>query len=130
MKRFLAGVACGWLALAVVQLAFMLRAQQHTDSAVVQEKILVDNQKVTIRRWQLAPGERSPMHTHSLDHIYMVIHGSDIRDHLADGTTHDDNQETGRVGFSVFSANPKTHWFENVGAVPYEMVSIDLKPAP
>lgn len=130
MKRFLAGVACGWLALAAVQLAFMLRAQQHTDSAVVQEKILVDNQKVTIRRWQLAPGERSPMHTHSLDHIYMVIHGSKIRDHLADGTTHDDNQETGRVGFSVFSANPKTHWFENVGAVPYEMVSIDLKPAP
>jgi len=34
------------------------------------------------------------------------------------------------VGFSVFSANPKTHWFENVGADPYEMVSIDLKPAP
>jgi len=129
MKRFLAGVVCGWLALAMMQLGLTLRAQQQASGAVVQAQVLVDNQKVTIRRWQLKPGERSPVHTHALDHIYVVVHGSDIRDHLADGTTHDDNQETGRVGFSAFSASPKTHWFENVGAVPYEMVSVDLKPA-
>jgi len=128
MKKFLAGVVCGWLALAAVQLGLKVRAQQNSMDAVVQAKVLVDNQKVTIRRWQLAPGQRSPVHTHSLDHIYIVIHGSEIRDHLADGTTHDDNQETGRVGFSPGVG--KVHSFENVGTVPYEMVSIDLKPAP
>jgi beta-alanine degradation protein BauB len=127
MKKFLAGLVCGWLLLAVVQLGWMLRAQQKANGSIVQAEVLVDNQKVTIRRWQLAPGERSPVHTHSLDHIYVVIHGSKIRDHLADGTTHDDDQETGRVGFSPGVG--KVHSFENVGSAPYEMVSIELKPA-
>jgi predicted metal-dependent enzyme (double-stranded beta helix superfamily) len=128
MKRFIAGMVCGWLLLAVVQLGFVLKAQQKANGPVVQAQALVDNQKVTIRRWKLAPGEQSPVHTHSLDHIYVVIHGSDIRDHLADGTIHDDDQETGRVGFSPGVG--KTHFFENVGNVPYEMVSIELKPTP
>ena len=127
MKRFLAGVLCGWLALAVVQLAVALRAQHQATAVVVQPQVLVDNQKVTIRRWQLLPGERSPVHTHSLDHIYVVIHGSKIREYLADGTIHDDDQETGRVGFSPGVG--KVHSFENVGTVSYEMVSIELKPA-
>jgi predicted metal-dependent enzyme (double-stranded beta helix superfamily) len=135
VKRFLAGMVAGWLVLAVAQLAVAGWAQQQASGKVVQAQgnivqaqVLVDNQKVTIRRWQLAPGERSPVHTHSLDHIYIVVHGSKIREYLADGSIHDDDQETGRVGFSAGVG--KTHSFENIGAAPYEMVSIELKPAP
>jgi beta-alanine degradation protein BauB len=118
----------GWLIMAAAGLALAAWAQHEAQGKVVQAQTLVDNQKVTIRRWQLAPGERSPVHTHALDHIYVVVHGSNIRDHLADGSTKDDNQETGRVGFSPGVG--KIHFFENVGSVPYEMVSIELKAAP
>ena len=123
MKRFFAGIATGWLLLAV-----MFSAQEVAVHKIVQPQILVDNQKVTIRRWTLEPGERSPVHTHSLDHIYVVIRGSKVREYLADGTTHDDDQETGRVGFAPGVG--KTHSFENAGTMPYEMVSIELKQAP
>jgi predicted metal-dependent enzyme (double-stranded beta helix superfamily) len=128
VKRFLAGIVCGWLALAAALIAHTLWAQQNASGVVVQPQVLVDNQKVTIRRWTLAPGERSPVHTHTLDHVYVVIHGSKIREYLPDGTSHDDDQETGRAAFSPGVG--KTHSFENIGTVPYEMVSIELKPAP
>jgi len=119
MKRFLAGVASGWLLVAAAVLA------QRASEKVVQPQILVDNQKVKMVRWSLQPGEQSPVHTHSLDHIYVVIHGSRIRDFVKGDGTHDDDQETGRAAFSA--AAGKTHHFQNVGAVPYEMVSIELK---
>lgn len=127
MKRFLAGMITGWFVLAVAGLAWEVWAQQEAHGKVVQAQILVDNQKVTIRRWKLQPGERSPVHTHTLDHVYVVIHGSKIREYLPDGTMHDDEQETGRADFAPGTG--KTHSFENDGTVPYEMVSIELKAA-
>jgi predicted metal-dependent enzyme (double-stranded beta helix superfamily) len=127
MKRFLAGLITGWLVVAVAQLAVTAWAQHEAQGKVVPAQILVDNQKVTIRRWKLEPGERSPIHTHNLDHVYVVIHGSKIREYLPDGTIHDDEQETGRADFAPGTG--KTHSFANDGTGPYEMVSIELKAA-
>jgi len=117
MKRFFAGVIFGGLAVAVLA--------QRPAPKTVPPQILVDNQKVKVERWILQPGEQSPVHTHSLDHVYVVIHGSKIREHFPDGHTSDDDQETGRAAFSA--AHNKTHAFENAGNRPYEMVSIELK---
>jgi len=120
MKGFFSGVLAGWLALGLVALA-----QHRATEKVVHSHVLVENQKVKVVRWSLLPGERSPVHTHSLDHIYVVIHGSRIRDFVSGDGTHDDDQETGRAAYSP--ARGKTHSFQNVGSVPYEMVSIELK---
>jgi mannose-6-phosphate isomerase-like protein (cupin superfamily) len=131
MKRFLAGLVTGWLVLAFAALAWNVWAQQpqqpDVPGKVVQAQILVDNDKVTVRRWKFAPGERSPWHTHSLDHVFVVVHGSNIREYLPDGTIHDDEQETGHAAF--VPGTGKTHSFENHGTVPYEMISIELKAA-
>ena len=120
MKQFFAGAFVGWLVLGAAVLA-----QHATRETVVQPQLLVDNQKVRMVRWLLQPGERSPVHTHSLDHIYVVIHGSRIRDFVSGDGTNDDDQETGRAAYSP--AKGKTHSFQNIGAAPYEMVSIELK---
>ncbi|MGP8247789.1 MAG: cupin domain-containing protein [Bryobacteraceae bacterium] len=120
MKRFFAGVVMGWL-------AFALLAQQPAGDRVVRPLIVVDNQKVKVSRWLLQPGERSPVHTHTLDHVYIVVRGSRIREHISDGSVKDDDQETGRAAFSA--GRGKTHWFENVGTAPYEMISVELKQA-
>lgn len=119
MKRFLAGLAIGWLTLGLALLA------QRPSDKIVPAEIVVDNQKVKVSRWKLQPGERSPVHTHSLDHVYVVVHGSKIREFISDGRVSDDDQETGRAAFSP--AKGKTHSFENIGTGPYEMVSIELK---
>lgn len=120
MKQFLAGVLIGGLVLGLT-----LHAKDSAREKIVQPQVLVDNQKVKMVRWTLQPGERSPVHTHSLDHIYVVVHGSKIREYVSDGKISDDEQETGRAALSV--AKGKTHSFENIGAEPYEMVSIELK---
>ncbi len=120
MKQFFAGVLVGWLVLGAVVLA-----QYSTRENVVPPQLLVENQKVRMVRWLLQPGERSPVHTHSLDHIYVVIRGSRIRDFVSGDGTHDDDQETGRAAYSP--AIGKTHSFQNAGTTPYEMVSIELK---
>jgi predicted metal-dependent enzyme (double-stranded beta helix superfamily) len=120
MKRFIAGVVVGWAMIGVAVLA-----QSHASEKIIHPQVITDNQKVRIVRWSLQPGEQSPVHTHSLDHIYVVIHGSKIRDFVSGDGTHDDEQETGRAAFSA--AVGKTHYFQNVGHQPYEMVSIELK---
>jgi mannose-6-phosphate isomerase-like protein (cupin superfamily) len=117
MKQFLLGAASA-------SLAFTLVAQLPA-GRVVPPQVVVDNAKVKVQHWALQPGERSPVHTHSLDHVYVVVHGSKIREYLADGKISDDNQETGRAAFSP--ARGKTHSFENAGSTPYEMISIELK---
>ena len=118
MKRFFAGVVLGWL-------AFALLAQQRAANREVPPQIVVDNQKVKVSRWSFQPGERSPVHTHTLDHVYIVVHGSKIREHISDGRVTEDDQETGRAAFSA--GRGKTHWFENAGTTPYEMISVELK---
>ena len=120
MTRFLAGALAGWLVLGLAVLA-----QRAASEKVVEPQLLVDNQKIKMVRWSLQPGERSPVHTHSLDHIYVVIHGSKIRDFINGDGIHDDGQETGRAAYSP--ARGKTHSFQNVGSAPYEMISIELK---
>jgi predicted metal-dependent enzyme (double-stranded beta helix superfamily) len=126
VKRFLEGLITGWLLLAFAALAWEVWAQQPAvPGKVVQAQILVDNDKVTVRRWKFAPGEHSPWHTHSLDHVFVVIHGSTIREYHTDGTIRDDYQETGHVGF--VKGIGLTHSFQNAGTDPYEMVSIELK---
>jgi mannose-6-phosphate isomerase-like protein (cupin superfamily) len=108
-------------------LGFAALAQHVAGEKVVQPQVLVDNAKVKVVRWSFQPGERSPVHTHSLDHIYVVIHGSKIRDFISGDGTHDDYQETGRAAFVPAGGKTKTHYFQNVGTAPYEMVSIELK---
>lgn len=120
MKRFLAGLFAGWLLAGLAVLA-----KDNASEKVVRPQLLVDNQKVKMVRWTLQPGERSPVHTHSLDHVYVVVHGSKIREYVSDGKINDDEQETGRAAYSV--GRGKTHSFENVGTGPYEMISIELK---
>jgi|HubBroStandDraft_6_1064221.scaffolds.fasta_scaffold888291_1 quercetin dioxygenase-like cupin family protein len=93
---------------------------------VVPAQLLVNNSKITMVRWIFQPRECSPIHIHALDHVYIVVRGSKIREITGEGKTNDDDQETGRAAFSP--ARGKIHSFANIGdAKPYEMVSLELK---
>ena len=87
MKQFLTGMLIGGLVLGLT-----LHAKDSAREKIVQPQVLVDNQKVKMVRWTLQPGERSPVHTHSLDHIYVVVHGSKIREYVSDGKISDDDR--------------------------------------
>ena len=120
MRRFVSGMLTGWFVLGIA-----LLAQRIASEKIVPPQVIVDNEKVKVVRWKLQPGEGSPVHTHSLDHVYVVVHGSKIREVTSEGKVSDDEQETGRAAFSP--ARGKTHSFANIGNEAYEMVSIELK---
>ena len=120
MKRFLVGVLVG-LAFS----AFILFAQNLASEKVVQPQVLVDNQKVKIARWVLKPGEGTPLHTHTLDHVSVVIHGSTLRDVAADGTAKENVQKAGDAVF--VPGTGRTHSFANAGKETFESIAIELK---
>jgi mannose-6-phosphate isomerase-like protein (cupin superfamily) len=92
---------------------------------VVPSDVLVDDERIKLARWRFRPGECSPIHTHFLDHVYIVVRGSKVREITGEGKVNDDLQESGRAAFSP--ARGKIHSFGNIGDHPYEMVSLELK---
>ena len=120
MKRFLAGMFVG-----ILGSTFAVMAQHRASEKIGEPQVLVDNAIVRMVRWVLKPGEGTPIHTHALDHISVVIHGSTLRDVAADGTTKENVQKTGDAVFVPRTGI--THSFANAGKTTFESVSIELK---
>ncbi|MBZ5516810.1 MAG: cupin domain-containing protein [Acidobacteriia bacterium] len=120
MKRFLAGLVMG-LSLS----GLTLLAQHLASDKVVQPQLILENQKVRIHRWVLKPGEGTPLHTHTLDHISVVLQGSRIKDMGADGTFKTVEQKSGEVVY--VPGTGRTHSFANVGSTTLESIAIELK---
>ena len=120
MKRFIVGVLVG---VAISGLA--LFAQHRASEKVVQPQPILENSEVKIQRWVLKPGEGTPLHTHTLDHVSVVLHGSTTRDVDADGTSKDTDQKSGQAAY--IPGTGRTHSFANVGKDTYESISIELR---
>jgi quercetin dioxygenase-like cupin family protein len=120
MKRFFAGVFAG-----VLLSGLTLMAQHLASEKVVQPQLVVENAKVRAVRWVLEPGEGTPLHTHTLDHIAVTLHGSTLRDMDTDGTSQEHEQKSGQVVY--VPGTGRTHSFANAGNTTLEIVSIELK---
>jgi len=120
MARFLAGLLAG-LAVAVLALA----AQHMASEKVVPPQLVLENQKVKITRILLKPGEGTPLHTHALDHIAVVLQGSTMKDVETDGKYKNVEEKTGDVIYVPWTG--RTHSFANAGNSALEIVSIELK---
>ena len=120
MKRFIAGVIVG-----ISISALALFAQHLASEKVVQPQPILENERVKIQRWLLKPGEGTPLHTHKLDHVSVILHGSTTRDVGTDGTAKDLDQKSGQA--SYIPGTGRTHSFANVGKETYESISIELK---
>lgn len=120
MKRFFAGVLAGLLFSGLA-----LMAQHLASEKVVQPQPVVENEKVKAVRWVLQPGEGTPLHTHTLDHIAVVVRGSTMRDMNTDGTSREIEQKPGQVAY--VPGTGRTHSFANAGSSTLEIVSIELK---
>ena len=120
MKRFLAGLLLGVLASTLA-----LKAQRPAKARVVEPELILENQKVKVVHWLLKPGEATPLHTHTLDHIGVTLRGSTLRDVPANGAAKQSEDKTGNVEF--VPGKGQTHSFVNVGKTTFEAISIDLK---
>jgi mannose-6-phosphate isomerase-like protein (cupin superfamily) len=120
MKRFLAGLVVGFSLSGLTLLAQHLASEK-----IVQPQPILENQRVKIHRWVLKPGEGTPVHTHTLDHISVVLQGSRIKDMDTDGTFKTVEEKSGQVTY--VPGTGRTHSFANVGSTTLESISIELK---
>jgi quercetin dioxygenase-like cupin family protein len=99
------------------------------DPAAVNPKtvhVTLENERVRVLEAVLQPGEKEQLHSHP-DCIIRVVRGGKVRTHGAEGTTTD----TDLVAGATIYRPAVTHWTENVGTTPVELVIVELKtPAP
>ncbi|MBZ5542149.1 MAG: cupin domain-containing protein [Acidobacteriia bacterium] len=120
MKRFLAGLVVG---LSVSGLTLL--AQHLASENIVQPQPIFENQRVKVQRWVLKPGEGTPLHAHTLDHISVVLQGSAVKDMGTDGSSKTVKEQAGQVAY--VPGTGRTHSFANVGSTTLESISIELK---
>jgi quercetin dioxygenase-like cupin family protein len=85
-------------------------------------KVKVDNSRVRVFESVLQPGDKEAMHSHPA-YVTYVIAGGKIRNHLADGKTAEAELKTGDVLFR----EPLTHWSENIGTTPIDVLIVEVK---
>jgi len=119
MERYVLGLILGCL------LMGSRGSMQLANGQVIPPQVLVSNQKVEMVRWILQPGEKTPEHTHRLDHIWVVVHGSRLKFVTSNGAIRIAEEKTGLA--ELVRADGVTHSFENVGTDKLEAISIDLK---
>lgn len=100
-------------------------AQQMVSKKVVQPELITEDKKVKITRILLKPGEGTPLHTHSLDNIAVIMQGSTMKDVETDGKFKNVDQKSGDVHY--VPGTGRTHSFANTGTSPLEIVPIELK---
>jgi mannose-6-phosphate isomerase-like protein (cupin superfamily) len=120
MKRFLLGLLAG-----IIISGLALAAQQLASEKVVQPAQVFENQKVKIIRILLKPGEGTPLHTHALDHVAVIVQGTTMKDVEPSGKSQDVVHKQGEVVY--VPGTGRTHSFANTGTSPLEIVSIELK---
>ena len=82
---------------------------------VIPTQNVLDNAQVTIERNVLEPGESTPILTHTLPHVTVVIQGSTIHIVNANGTATDKVRPAGFVAYDVPSGKPNPHAVINAG---------------
>jgi mannose-6-phosphate isomerase-like protein (cupin superfamily) len=84
---------------------------------------VLENARVRVKDVTFPPGV-TPMHTHDLPHVGIVIQGGTLVFRSPDGKTETAKLETGGVGFREAKAS---HEPTNPGSSPIRVIEVELK---
>lgn len=88
-------------------------------------RVLLENERVRVLHYTLAPGARDQWHTHP-PRVGHLLSGGKIRVTQADGTHADYDEKTGDTYWGEFSP---LHDTLNIGATPYVALLVEVKGA-
>jgi hypothetical protein len=98
-------------------------------AAPAQHRLLFENDRVRVLDTRIAPGERTPVHTHQWPASHYVISWSDFVRRDAEGVVLVDTRQSGpksRPG-ALWGQPLPPHSLENVGSSPLRIISTELK---
>ena len=93
-------------------------------------EILLENDRVRVLDTRLAPGERTPVHTHTSSAALYVMSWSDFLRRDADGDIIVDSRTWERqpaTGESLWLPPLPPHSVENIGTAELRLIAVELK---
>lgn len=127
LPGFIAGIAVGSAIVAVIFAASPLDAissmEQAGTAAQSSSKIVFENARVRVKDATFAPGT-TPMHTHDLPHVGVVIQGGTLVFKDPAGKTETLKLEPGGAGYRDANVS---HEPTNPGKTPVRVIEVELK---
>jgi mannose-6-phosphate isomerase-like protein (cupin superfamily) len=115
-------LAAAWLLSLVVVYAY---AQKKAKAGLENtSKIVLENDRVRVKDNVFQPGVKPDMHTHTLDHVGVVIEGGALQFNYPDGKVEKLELKTGSVGWRDKNT---THQVINLGSKPVRVIEVELK---
>lgn len=99
-------------------------AQDIAKTAPKNVKVLLDNEHVRVLEIQLAPGEKTGMHSHPSNVLYFMTDAKG-KATLSDGTSKVQESKAGEARWS----DAVTHDVQNVGTATTKVLQVELKDA-
>ena len=93
-------------------------------------EVLLENEKVRVLDTRLAPGEQTPIHTHTSSAALYVMSWSDFLRRDASGNVIVDSRSWDRqpvIGEALWLPPLPPHSVENVGAAELRLIAVELK---
>jgi hypothetical protein len=94
-----------------------------------QHRLVFENEQVRVLDARIAPGERTPLHTHRWPAAHYVLSWSDFVRRDSDGAVLVDTRSAGvRAAPEALWGDPlPPHSLENVGDAPLRIISTEIK---
>lgn len=99
-------------------------------AAPAQHRVILENERVRVLDTRIAPGERTPIHTHRWPAAHHVMSWSPFIRRDADGAVLVDSRAAGvtaALGDVLWGAPLGPHSLENVGHAVLHIVSVEIK---
>jgi hypothetical protein len=85
--------------------------------------VVLENDKVIVRRYLLQPGMATGMHSHSRDYVRVILQGGTVEITALNGPSRAEQVEAGSVAWR----SKNTHDSKNIGGGPIEGLVIEIK---
>jgi hypothetical protein len=95
-----------------------------------QHRLLLENDHVRVLDTEIAPGDRTPVHTHRWPAVHYVLSWSEFVRRDAEGVVLVDTRASGPGGApptALWGEPLGPHTLENVGGAPVRVISVEIK---
>jgi mannose-6-phosphate isomerase-like protein (cupin superfamily) len=90
-------------------------------------RLLLENDRVRVLDTEIAPGERTPLHTHRWPAVHYIVSWSDFVRRDANDATLVDTRGRGALSGAMWGPPLGPHSLENVGSRPIRVISVEVK---
>jgi len=96
-------------------------------AAPANHRLLLENDRVRVLDTEIAPGERTPVHTHRWPAVHVILSWGEFVRRDSAGAVLVDTRGQAPASGALWGPPLGPHSLENVGSTPIRVISVELK---